>query len=137
MLNPPPSKPGTAKASRQAKRIVMYRAIALALASILFLGAGLIGLFFDNATAYEAILYWTGLLIAVIVMVATAFNPWAGLVAGLVELVVCFLLASSMLGSPFRVLALPTFPLVGIVVITALANVVVLIDSPGRGAQVS
>ena len=108
--------------------IVLVKAVALALSSILLAGAFFIGMFFDDATPSQANLYWAGLVLAVVVLGASALNPWIGLAAGLAELGLCLALASSMNGSPLRVLSLPTLPLAGISLITMAANILAILD---------
>ncbi|MGC4193144.1 MAG: hypothetical protein QM589_18510 [Thermomicrobiales bacterium] len=61
-------------------------------------------------------------------MLATAFNPWAGLVAGLAESAVCSALAQSFHDSMLRVFSMPSLPLAGIATITIIANILVAAD---------
>lgn len=121
-----PSNPTTRGMSRR----TISRGVRLAgviPAGLLFMLAGFIALFFDDATEYEVTTYWIALLLAGIAIGVTVLSARLGFLLGLVLLVPCALLAEAFHGSLIRIFGFPAFPLSCIALILLAVNAITIV----------
>jgi len=120
--NPAPPRPSRRTTISQGARLA-----GVIPAGLLFMLAGFIALFFDDATESEVTTYWVALLLAGVAIGVTMLSARIGFLLGLVLLVPCAMLAESFHGSPVRIFGFPAFPLSCIALILLAVNAVAIV----------